>query len=331
MPKGCEHAGKVVANRDSQTDAYFTEGGFALTAGTAIQPEQKNVVLLHEELAQKNGLSVGDTILLVDEEDAARRVKVTVQGIFTNTREQDSLGMASSCELYENVVFTDVTACSRLIYGKSGQCQYGDFYVNDPEELDSILDAVKRIPGFAWRECVMTKYDKDYQNAKAPLEALQNIVLTAMIVITGISLIILALLLAFRLRNRVREIGVLLAMGISKAAILLQQLTEVLAVAALSLALAFAASSLIAGQVGNSLLSQAAAAKYEAVSPAGGQTQKEDLSKSEVVLTKMNVSISAADYLLVWGGGILLCGAAMLLAIIPVLKRNPKNILSQLS
>ena len=33
IPEGYEHAGKIVANSNSQDDSYFTEGGFELTQG----------------------------------------------------------------------------------------------------------------------------------------------------------------------------------------------------------------------------------------------------------------------------------------------------------
>ena len=45
-----------------------------------------------------NGLSVGDTMLLGNVEDKDKTIPVTVAGIFTNTEEQDSIGMARSEE-----------------------------------------------------------------------------------------------------------------------------------------------------------------------------------------------------------------------------------------
>ena len=38
-------------------------------------------------------------------------------GIFTNTEEQDSIGMAPSYDLYDNIVFTDLSTASFLLYG----------------------------------------------------------------------------------------------------------------------------------------------------------------------------------------------------------------------
>lgn len=331
VPEGYEHAGKIVANSYSGQDTYFSEAGFEIMEGTAITPDAENVVLIHETFSKRNGLSVGDIFELGSLVNCGQRIQVTVQGIFKNTKVQESSGMAPSYDLYENVVFTDISTCSGLLYGKSGHCQYGDFYVSDPEALDAMIDSVKQIPGIDWQKCTITKYDKDYQNAKEALEALQNMIRVAMAVITGICFLILALLLTFRLQNRVHEIGVLMAMGISKKAILLQQLTEVLAVAVLSLVLAFGTSSLIAEKAGNSLLSRAAP-KYEHSITWDKEKNKgsNEGNKPEIVLTEVRVTISAANYLLVWAIGIFLCSAATILAIFPVMKMKPKDILSQM-
>ncbi|WP_321024756.1 ABC transporter permease [Eisenbergiella porci] len=337
VPEGYEHAGKLVANSNSESDTYFTEAGFELTEGAPITAEQENVVLLHEDFARRNNLSIGDTLMLGSIGNTTRRMEATVQGIFTHTREQNAIGVAPSYDLYENVVFTDILTGSYLIFGTDGRnCQYGDFFVYDPETLVEVIAAVKEIPGVAWDDCVITKYDKDYQNAKAALEALQNIVFVAMGIIMVVCFIVLSLLLIFRIRNRVHEMGVLLAMGISKKAIVMQQLFEVLTIAALALLLSFATSSYVAQQVGNSLLSQTTGAKYEVVNLAGHEAQDNAVmdeieTPPDMSLPEIDVSITAADYLAVWCVGILLCTVSTILAMIPVLRMEPKKVLSQMS
>ena len=96
MPEGYENAGRVVANSNSQEDSYFTDGGFEMVEGNPITTEIGSQVLIHEKFAQRNGLSVGDTMLLGNVEDKDKTIPVTVAGIFTNTEEQDSIGMAPS-------------------------------------------------------------------------------------------------------------------------------------------------------------------------------------------------------------------------------------------
>ena len=149
VPEGYENAGRVVANSDSQEDSYFTDGGFEMVEGNPITTETGSQVLIHEKFAQRNGLSVGDTMLLGNVEDKDKTIPVTVAGIFTNTEEQDSIGMAPSYDLYDNIVFTDLSTASFLLYGTEGttNVQYGDFYVNDPDELERMMTDVQELDG----------------------------------------------------------------------------------------------------------------------------------------------------------------------------------------
>ena len=226
----------MVANSNSQEDSYFTDGGFEMVEGNPITTETGSQVLIHEKFAQRNGLSVGDTMLLGNVEDKDKTIPVTVAGIFTNTEEQDSIGMAPSYDLYDNIVFTDLSTASFLLYGTEGttNVQYGDFYVNDPDELERIMTDVQELDGVDWESCTLTRYDNDYQNAKESLEGLQNIVFIAIAVVSVICFLVLALFLTLRLRGRIHETGVYLAMGISKGSVLLQYLLEVILVAAIA-------------------------------------------------------------------------------------------------
>lgn len=333
VPEGYENAGRIVANTNSDNDSYFTDGGFELIEGTAITSENKNSVLIHEKFAERNGLSVGDTMRLTDVTDETRSIRATVAGIFTNTKEQDSIGIAPSYDLYDNIVFADLSTVSYLLYGTNGETsvQYGDFYVNDPDELDRIMTEVEEIEGVNWDNCTLTRYDNDYQNAKESLAGLQNIVFIAIAVVSVICFLVLALFLTLRLRGRIHETGVYLAMGISKGAVLMQYLLEVLIVAVAALLISYGASSVISDQIGSRLLSQVTAETYETVELTDEAENTEQPSTEDLGLSEIVVDVSAEDYALVWGFGLVLCLASTALAACPIMKMKPKNILSQMS
>ena len=361
VPEGYENAGRVVANSNSQEDSYFTDGGFEMVEGNPITTETGSHVLIHEKFAQRNGLSVGDTMLLGNVEDKDKTIPVTVAGIFTNTEEQDSIGMAPSYDLYDNIVFTDLSTASFLLYGTEGttnvqygdfyvndpdelerimtdvqeldgtNVQYGDFYVNDPDELERIMTDVQELDGVDWESCTLTRYDNDYQNAKESLEGLQNIVFIAIAVVSVICFLVLALFLTLRLRGRVHETGVYLAMGISKGSVLLQYLLEVILVAAIALVISFGTSTAISHQIGSSLLSQVTSETYETVDLTGERVAAEEEPTEDLGLAEIEVAVSAEDYALVWAFGMVLCVASTALAAYPVMKMKPKSILSQMS
>lgn len=332
VPEGYENAGKIVANSNSEDDSYFIEAGFELTEGSAITSENKNVVLLHEKFAEQNGLSVGDTILLGNVTDKTQTVEVTVAGLFTNTKEQGSIGIAPSCDLYDNIVFTDLSTASYLLYGNfyETSAEYGDFYVNDPDELDRIMEQVQEIDGVKWDKCTLTRYDKDYQNAKQSLNGLQDIVFIAIAVVSAICFFVLALFLTLRLRGRIHETGIYLAMGISKGAVLSQYLIEVFIVAAIALLLSYGTSTAVSDQIGSRLLSQVTAETYETVD----LTEKAEIEEQpaeDLGLSEVAVEVSATDYAIVWAFGLVLCLVSTALASYPIMKMKPKNILSQMS
>ena len=330
-PEGYENAGKVVANSNSQEDSYFTEGGFQLVDGSPITAEEGNRVLIHEKFAQRNGLSVGDSMQMGNVEDESRTIPVTVAGIFTNTKEQDSIGMAPSYDLYDNIMFTDLSTASFLLYGTNGtvNVQYGDFYVNDPDMLETIMAKAQEIEGLDWEKCTLTRYDNDCQNAKESLEGLQSTIWIAIAVVSAICFLVLALFLTLRLRGRIHETGVYLAMGISKGAVLLQYLLEVFLAAAVALLLAYGTSTVISHQIGSSLLSQVTTQTYETVDLTGNDEAAEEPTE-DLGLAEVEVAVSAEDYALVWAFGMALCLASTALAAYPILKMKPKNILTQM-
>lgn len=332
VPEGYENAGKIAANSNSQEDSYFTDGGFELIDGSVITDASRNEVLVHEKFARRNGLAVGDFMLLGSVEDRNHTRLVTVTGIFRNTKEQDSIGIAPSCDLYDNIVFTDLSTASFLLYGTNSETsvQYGDFYVNDPDELDRIMTEVQGLPGMDWENCTLTRYDNDYQNAKESLKGLRNIIFIAIAVVSVICFLVLALFLTLRLRGRVHETGVYLAMGISKGSVLLQYLLEVILAAAIALLLSYGVSSAISNQIGNSLLSQVTTETYEAVDLTGSAKSVEDPTV-DLGLSEIKVTVSARDFLIVCAFGMVLCIASTALAAYPIMKMKPRSILSQMS
>ena len=176
-------------------------------------------MLIHEKFAQRNGLSVGDTMLLKDVEGKNSTIPVTWWPGSLPTPKNRTLSalhrpMISTTILYLQT-FPQPPACS-MEQKTDSSVQYGDFYVDDPDELERIMDEVKEIPGVAWEDCTLTRYDNDYQNAKESLEGLQNIVFIAIAVVSVICFLVLALFLTLRLRGRIHETGIYLAMGISK-------------------------------------------------------------------------------------------------------------------
>ena len=150
-----ENAGRVVGDRYSEKDNYFTEEGFKLINGEHITPDKKQVALVHEDFANNNNLKIGDYIVLNNIEGNEIGVEVQIIGIFTSTRKSDSEEYMDTTNLFENIIFTDLNTTSNLIYETdSDNSQYGDFEVEDPGELDNLISEINtNVVGLGQENC----------------------------------------------------------------------------------------------------------------------------------------------------------------------------------
>ncbi len=296
-----EHAGKVVCDNFSEKDTYFTEEGFKLISGEAITPEKKQVALIHEEFAKNNNLNIGDYIVLNTVEGKEISIKVQIIGIFTNTRKADTENYTDTTNLYQNTIFSDLSTASKLNYEQDNEnCQYGDFIVEDPLELDNIISQMKNIEGVSWDSCVITKSDSNYENTKESLEGLAKIVSTAIIVIFIISIILIILILNLWTKHRVYEIGVFLSIGIKKADIIWQHITEIFIVAIPAFIFSFVTSSIATKIVESKLISS--------------------------ITNSIEISVNICDWLLVSGIGLIIILIATVISIYQITKIKPRDI-----
>ena len=300
-----ENAGRVVGDRYSEKDSYFTDEGFKLINGEHITLDKKQVALVHEDFANRNNLDIGDYIVLKNIEGNSIEVKVQIIGIFTSTRKSDSEEYMDTTNLFENIIFTDLNTSSRLIFeADSNNSQYGDFEIEDPEELDNLITEMKKIENVNWDNCVITKNDSNFKNTKEALEGIQQIVSTAIIVIFIISIILIVLILNLWTKHRINEIAILLSVGISKKHIILQQIIEILMVSVPAFILSYFTSSIATKIVGSKLISS--------------------------ITNSIEISVNIFDWLLVSGIGLLIILVSTIISIYQITKIKPRDIFSKI-
>ena len=300
-----ENAGRVVGDRYSEKDNYFTEEGFKLINGEHITTDKKQVALVHEDFANNNNLKLGDYIVLNNIEGNEMGVEVQIIGVFTSTRKSDTEEYMDTTNLFENIIFTDLNTISKLIYETDGEnSQYGDFEVEDPEELDNLITEMKKIENVNWESCVITKNDSNFKNTKEALEGIQQIVSTAIIIIFIISIILIVLILNLWTKHRINEIGILLSVGISKKDIILQQIIEILMVSLPAFAFSLVTSSIATKIVGSKLISS--------------------------IANSIEISVNIFDWLLVSGIGLAIVLTSTILSIYQITKIKPRDIFSKI-
>lgn len=292
---------------NTEYNDLFASGRFELVEGSHITEDMTNGLIISRERAEQNGLEVGSKVVGInDPYTDDPEVDMEIVGIFEVVADKnDEATMYDASTMWD---FSEYAFCSKAAmeamcvnYGDGNKIQEADFFVTDAAQLESVINEVQSISSINWDHFIVTANDEVYQNISSALSDTTTLVTTLIIVITAVSMVLIILILSMSIRSRKREIGILLAVGIEKYAVLLQQILETCLVAAVAFPLAYLASRETAVITG-ALFGKAAE----------------------------NVIVTPEHFLMVVAVGAVLLTAAVLVSCIPVLRMKPKAILSQM-
>ncbi len=293
---------------NSQYHELFLSGRFELVEGKHITDDMSDGVIISKQLADRNGLKVGDTVTgIYYPENNTPAVDMEIVGLFDIVADKDdAVNMYDDASYYDysNYVFCSMEAAEGLIkgWGEDGEgISEAYYYVSDAAQLDSIIEEVQSISSINWNNYKITSNDEVYQNISSSLSDTGTLITTLIVVITVVSMVLIILILSMSVRSRKREMGILLAVGIAKPAVILQYILETALIAVVAFPLAYLSSRQVAGAIGT-LFGKAA---------------------ENVVVTPQHFALVAV------AGGILLI-IAVIVSCIPALRFKPKQILSQM-
>lgn len=291
---------------NSKYHSLFLSGAMVMCEGKMIDSSVKNGIVISKDIADKHDLKVGDTIQAVNSPFSDdKTMELEIVGLFEvvadKTDERNNYNESSYYE-YTNNAFVSEAAMKKLLenYADVGYAS-ADFFVTDPERLESIIHEVQKIHTINWNNFLITANDEVYQNISNALSDTGTLITTLIAVITAVSMVLIILILSMSVRSRKRETGILLAVGISKPAIVLQYVLETLLIAAAAFPLAYLSSRQAAGILGTLF----------------GKTAE------NVVVTSQHFTLAATV------GSVLLI-VSVLVSCIPVMRLKPKTILSQM-
>ncbi len=294
------HTNSFLEVYDSEWHPAFVNGAVELVEGRHIRMDDKKKVVISDEVAERNGLKVGDKITaqwtdIFSGEFFGRAYETEIAGIFHINFEQK----VTPDLTYEEDIMANMFFCTTDLWRfhtRDYQIEYGmpvfapisdelvsmlTIFVEDPSLLDAIKEKLLDIESVEWDLYEFGRYDRDYQTAAAPLLSMKKISgLLAVIPAVGV-LIILYLVLTIWMRSRKHEIGILSSVGVKKRTILLQFLTECCCIAAVS----FFAALLLAGPV-----TRRAGDGLQNLFYASGETEKYELEvemETDKVLVNM--------------------------------------------
>ena len=284
---------------DMETDSPFADQSFRLTEGRLIGPDSRYCAVVNQGFAQANGLKVGDTFSLENEEGKKTTVEIIGEYLAGNETRQEKETLA----LYrqENQIYIDNTAYLEL-FGEKGFYKLSA-YVSQPELLDSLAGEIQEIVG---EKAEVTTSNTLYQQMKAPLTQITRVVSLMRLLAFGTGTAVVSLLLCMWMRSRQKEMAVFLSMGEGKSVIFWQALLESAVVFLIAL-------------LGACVLGTAASGWMQELLLATVDTG-----------TSLTVSLQAGDIAQLLGIGGAVVGIGVLLSLIPVLRSNPKDILSRM-
>ena len=291
----------------SEKSSDFESGKYSLVEGRHITPEDKYVVMISKELADYNKLSVGD-IMTMYCLDSDSNVKLEIIGIFDGTEGTSGNGGFSVSDIPANCGYVDYTTMFENFGRKIDGYTQIDIYVEDPVSIQNVYDKVKNLSELRGKSLKLSIDTDEYEVVQAPLETLQSLVNTIIVIIVVVSSLALTLLLTLWIRGRKKEIGVYLSIGKSKTGIIGQFFLETVTVAIVAFATAVFFGGLIAGKASEFLVSRVTT---------GAAT--------------LNVEISAAYLLPLYLIGIAIIAASVALASWTVFRLKPRDILSKMS
>lgn len=293
----------------SEMEQHFRTGELELIEGRHITPEDSWSAVISRALAEQNGLSVGDRFeagyspetRAEDPSLPEEPFSFTIVGIFDITGQQTQLNQAEPSML-QNAVFIDAAAGHAIDSGDPTHSRYRYgviFMVDDPRDLVQTVAAAQSNLDMQHFRCVVD--DTEYRQSVQPLERMETTMKLLTVVLVGIGTIILALVLLLWIRQRTKEIGIYLSIGLSKRNILLQLLTE----------------SVVSSVIGGSIAIPLTFAITAAVRFSG--------SAAQMLPAPPTVSI-----IVTWIAVLAVSILATLLAAIRLLQLHPKDILSTL-
>jgi putative ABC transport system permease protein len=277
---------------DIENDGPFANQLVRLESGSFFERTDTARVLLHSELAQANGLSVGDTIGFVLD---GRHAEAEIAGIYALTTAIEVGDAVTSLYRPENQIYAsqDVVRKLQQVPGYSELfC-----YLSDPSAAKGDMNEIAAIVNDDYRVSV---FDALYNEVKGSLAQARRIVSLMLIVTIFVTAAVVSLMLSLWMRGRVREISVYISLGERKLYILLQSLLEVWFIVVLAVGITALIGNLAAQGIGGLVLPG----------------------------TEMRLAVSLIDIAWLFAGGLLLTAIAVLLSLLPMFGMKPRSILT---
>lgn len=320
----------LIGSRQMKMDFHVLSGNLSMKEGRFVQPEDTDVCVVSEELAQKNKIQLGDKLKFNDYHDTENSAvyEAKVIGIYQVKQKMTPI-MRGDTFRSENIIFTDLNFPHKPQGESSPLFQQAYFKVGNVAEYETVKENVKQTD-INWEQYDLIDNNGNLETMSSNFQNLEKISRIMMLVVSSASFMVLVLVFLFWLKNRVQEVGVFLSLGIPKLRIIGQIWTEALMITVLAVALSFAVAPMVSKATADYLVGQQVQKAEEEKKINEGKVAT-DYQEPEQEIQEIEVSITPNMYLLDGASVLVLITVSVFAAGIIILRRNPKEILSEMS
>lgn len=317
---------------NSEIDNNFRSGTLKLTQGRHLKPDDKNKAVIHEDLAKANNLSVGSKLTLkgnkydVDNErQSTEEVTTEIVGLVSGDNPRPA---ATRNELFANTVFTDLETTRALYKFTPDNEIYQDanFFISNDADLDEVTQAAKG-QGIDWQNYQISPSAQYLSGITGAVDGIKSIMRNTTVAATIFAAAVVALVLFLWLRERNRETGTLLSIGVTKTSIAAQYFTEMVLIAVPAFIAAYFAAGRFAQWMGDTTLASVNKSAAQDMAQAGQFGADMESSASAQTLENLTVGLTSGSVI----QAAIICVAviAMVVAIttVPMMRKSPRAIL----
>ena len=329
----------VTGVNDSTKEDKFVAETFKLVGGRHLGKSDVATVLMHEDLAKKNNLKVGDKLKIKsniydadNEKQADETVEVTIVGLFAG---KNKTGVSSAQELYENNLIADLDTAAKLYgYTKENAIYQGaTFFVDGNKNLDQVMSAAQKL-AIDWKSYQLIKGSSNFPSLQKSIAGVYGVASKLLIGGLIFSGAILTLVLFLWLNARRKEIGILLSIGKNKWQIVGQFMLELIMIGVVG----FGVSYYFASQTGSSIASGIVKNvttgitkelnKEAATSKLAGGAEIDGFNKT---ITDLEIKIEPADLIFVVVSGSIVILASLIISSSSLMRKQPKELLFEIA
>ena len=281
-----------------ERDSAFSDLRYRLMKGDMITEGSGKGAVINFALADANGLEIGDEMEVGTETGSVINVKII--GVFVAGSERNQMDTLPAVNRIENQIFIDNESYTGL-FDNAGYRKIA-VYTKKPDQIDVLVQELK---DFLGSRVEITTADILYRQLEVPLNRIVRVMKLMLVFTLAAGVTITSILLCMWMRSRKREIAVFISMGKKKTDIFMQVFMETAAVFCLSVSGACVIGSGMAGIM-------------------------KELLMEENTAVFLSVSLQAGDIAAMFFAGGCIAVIAVCISLLPILRANPKDILSKM-